>query len=82
MFLETDQYFAALLLNNPYYSIRLQRLFGSSLFSSVAVAFLAPRPRPPLMPLLRLHEHLYLAVRLLLCRRRRCLIMSARASMV
>jgi len=41
--METDQYFAALLVNNPYYSLKLQQLFGKKLFYKVASFLFRPR---------------------------------------
>lgn len=51
VFLESDMYFAALLLNNEHYSLQLQSLFQGRLFSSLS-GFLF-RPRAELSRLIR-----------------------------
>lgn len=43
-FIESDQYFAGLLVNNDHYALRLHDWFGDSLFGKVSAFLFRPRP--------------------------------------
>ncbi|EKX32635.1 hypothetical protein GUITHDRAFT_121192 [Guillardia theta CCMP2712] len=44
VFLESDQYFAGLLINNDYYALELQRLFGDKMFGIISSFLFQLRP--------------------------------------